>query len=884
MKFYLLTLLFFLPIYLYTQQFTEQTAISLTGVSSSSVAWGDYDNDGFLDILLTGYDNSGGVSKIYHNNGNNTFTEQTSISLTGVGGGSIVWGDYDNDGDIDILLTGYTNLNGCESKIYRNNGNNTFIEQTAISLTGVSSSSVAWGDYDNDGDLDILLTGYTCSTYVSKIYRNNNEGTFTEQTSISLIGIGSSSVAWGDYNNDGYLDILLTGWASGTIVSKIYKNNGDGTFTQQTSISLTPVNSSSVAWGDYDNDSYLDILLTGWASGSKIFSKIYRNNGDGSFTEQTSISLTGVQSGSVAWGDYDNDGYLDIILTGDIDFSYSKVSKIYRNNGNGSFTEQTSISLTDVGNSSVAWGDYDNDGDLDILLTGKSSSLGEVSKIYRNNNPTPNTLPTPPTNLSSNILGQEIIFNWNKSTDNETSQNGLRYNLVIGSSPNSVNILSPMSNRHNGYRRIISLGNTNHCNSWKIRGLGQGTYYWSVQAIDNTFAASSFSPEQSFSFQDFIVGYDRIEFYENVSPNSSNPMNLINVGNKIRFKIRIVNFLPQNILTAYGILSTNDPNILITDSTCTFNNVLSNQTVWSVDEFEIEPNSNIPLGSVVGFTLKVQQVLTPTGPWYSSFSFPVVPLIVDTSLMDDDNNPDSQGNGNGIVEPNETIETVPLISNISSNTIYKVSCTLKSPYSFADVWNNVSGVSGLVYDTYRYNLISNQQQPLLPGQQNIQPEVDYVFTYNASNIYQLPFNLIVSGYYGGEPGLYWYSGGVKMKWSSGFTLNQGYPPVSIKDEENKLPTEFALAQNYPNPFNPSTRISWQSPVSSWQTLKVYDVLGNEVATLVDEYKPAGNYEVEFSTVGMRHASSATSTLPSGVYFYQLRINDLIETKKMILLR
>ena len=230
-----------------------------------------------------------------------------------------------------------------------------FTEQTAISLTGVSSSSVAWGDYDNDGDLDILLTGYTCSTYVSKIYRNNNEGTFTEQTSISLIGIGSSSVAWGDYNNDGYLDILLTGWASGTIVSKIYKNNGDGTFTQQTSISLTPVNSSSVAWGDYDNDSYLDILLTGWASGSKIFSKIYRNNGDGSFTEQTSISLTGVQSGSVAWGDYDNDGYLDIILTGDIDFSYSKVSKIYRNNGNGSFTEQTSISLTDVGNSSVAW-------------------------------------------------------------------------------------------------------------------------------------------------------------------------------------------------------------------------------------------------------------------------------------------------------------------------------------------------------------------------------------------------------------------------------------------------------------------------------------------------------------------------------------------------
>ncbi len=124
----------------------------LTGISYGSAVWGDYDNDGYLDILLTGATSSGTpISKIYRNDGNNTFTEQTTISLPGVTFGSAVWGDYDNDGYLDILLTGSNSSYISISKIYRNNGNNTFTEQTAISLPGVSSGSAAWGDYDNDG-------------------------------------------------------------------------------------------------------------------------------------------------------------------------------------------------------------------------------------------------------------------------------------------------------------------------------------------------------------------------------------------------------------------------------------------------------------------------------------------------------------------------------------------------------------------------------------------------------------------------------------------------------------------------------------------------------------------------------------------------------------
>ena len=101
------------------------------------------------------------------------------------------------------------------------------------------------------------------------------------------------------------------------------------------------------------------------------------------------------------------------------------------------------------------------------------------------------------------------------------------------------------------------------------------------------------------------------------------------------------------------------------------------------------------------------------------------------------------------------------------------------------------------------------------------------------------------------------------------------PDVSeVESNTNLIPSDFSLYQNYPNPFNPSTTISWQVPVGSWQTFKIYDVLGNEVATLVDEYKPAGSYEVEWNASG----------LPSGIYFYQLKTENFIETKKMILMK
>jgi len=375
--------------------FSEVYAGSLAGVYQGNVAWGDYDSDGDLDILLTGVDGGTRISKVYQNTGGG-FSEVYTGSLTGVTNSSVAWGDYDNDGDLDILLMGNSDGGIPISKVYQNTDFG-FTEVYAGSLIGVEEGNVAWGDYDNDGDLDILLTGLDSeATRMSKVYQNTGNG-FSEVYTGSLASAGWSDAAWGDYDNDGDLDILLAGQDDSSNSVRVYRNQGEGGFVVESAASFIGVYQSSVAWGDYDNDGDLDILFAGNKSGSpSLITKIYRNDGGGTFSEETNASLPGVNLGSLAWGDYDNDGDLDILLTGCDDYPggcASHLAAVYRNDGGGTFITEANASLPGVAGSSVAWGDYDDDGDLDILLTGANYG-GYISKIYRNDDCSDNQPPT----------------------------------------------------------------------------------------------------------------------------------------------------------------------------------------------------------------------------------------------------------------------------------------------------------------------------------------------------------------------------------------------------------------------------------------------------------------------------------------------------------
>lgn len=476
--------------------YTEVTNALLTGLTNrGTTELGDYNNDGFLDIIMTGIDGAGSrTSRIYKNNGDDTFTDQSG-DLIGVEGGNAVWADYNNDGFLDIFHTGISNFS-VFSKLLRNNGDGTFSENTNLSLTPLEFSSGSFVDYNNDGYLDFIYSGRINFDFVTKIYKNNGNETFTEQVGISLPGVVNGTFDWGDFNNDGYVDLIYSGSSSGNWTTKIYKNNGNGNFTELQNTGFVIVTSGSTEWGDYDNDGYLDILICGMSSDYNCHAKLYRNNGDETFSHQTDVSLTGISSGTGSWGDYNKDGYLDILLVGST--WGSQISKIYRNNGAGSFSEDMSISLPGVGDGSGKWGDFDRDGDLDIILTGKTSDAQKITKLFRNNGFTPNQVPTVPTNLNSVVVGRDVTLSWDKATDFETNQSGLSYNLYIGTSPDKFDIHTPHADTALGLRTIVKRGLI-QTNQITLKNLNGGTYYWSVQAIDNNFSGSEFATQSGFS-------------------------------------------------------------------------------------------------------------------------------------------------------------------------------------------------------------------------------------------------------------------------------------------------------------------------------------------------------------------------------------------------
>ena len=478
----------------------------LENLSHGSPAWGDFDSDGDLDILLTGQKSAGSdyQSIIYRNDNPAAGLFNFHQSLTGVRPGNAygaAWGDYDNDGDLDIIITGDESGNPTNkiTKIYNNNGG--FFVDINTNIPGVWEGSVAWGDYDTDGDLDLLLTGNRgVGSYISEIYRNDGpdqaSGWIFSPIGAQLTDIWQGAGLWGDFDNDSDLDILLYGvYASGLYTTKIYRN--DDTNFVDINAGLTGIFNGCGAWGDYDSDGDLDILLSGDKGLFEPISKIYRNDGSGIFTD-INANIDGIRSGSCSWGDYDNDGDLDLIVLGTDTFNVT-ITKIYEND-NYTFPG-TAISLTGFYWSAATWGDYDNDLDLDILITGIQDGGNRYTQIVRNNSASPNTPPMRPSYRGWARGYTTLELTWHPANDMQTPSAGLSYNLKVGTTPGGSEILSPMSNP-DGYRKVVAMGNTNGDTTWTIEGLVPGAdYYLSVQTIDNTFTGSQFTDELNLKTQ-----------------------------------------------------------------------------------------------------------------------------------------------------------------------------------------------------------------------------------------------------------------------------------------------------------------------------------------------------------------------------------------------
>jgi hypothetical protein len=472
------------------QQFTE-TDPGLSKTAYPCVVWGDYDGDGDLDVLVAGVGKQDVAFATIYNNANGVFTN-SGISLLGLSRATAAWGDFDKDGDLDLAMTGLTSAQVPTTRIYRNDGG-TFAVVPG-SFPGVFAGSVAWGDYDGDGDLDLLVTGVTSASAtgvaVTRLYRNDG-GAFTSVTH-PFPNCYLGGVAWGDYDNDGDLDVVITGTAgTGALVAGLWRNDG-GTFTDA-GANLPGMDLGFAAWGDYDNDGDLDLLFGG-NSNDGFITRIYRNDG-GSLTN-ANAGLQDLLWSSAAWGDYDNDGDLDVMVVGYDAVAQVRRSILYRNN-EGTFVD-SGDTFHNVFLGTVSWADYDNDGDLDLMLAGNDSGL-DILSIYRNNNATSNTAPSAPTNLVVNVLGTSVEFSWDSASDAQTPAAGLNYNLRVGTTPGGSEIVPPHASSV-GYRRLPEMGNAQLGLTARLGNLKPGTnYFWSVQAVDTAFAGSPFAAEGGFT-------------------------------------------------------------------------------------------------------------------------------------------------------------------------------------------------------------------------------------------------------------------------------------------------------------------------------------------------------------------------------------------------
>lgn len=478
----------------------------------------DYDNDNDLDVFVSGYNFSSPsiyipYAAIYRND-NGTFVDiaaPVSQRCT-----AAKWGDYDNDGDADLAMHGLKN--GKYLTILYRNDNGTFVDVQASLGNPNSSGTLSWIDFDNDRDLDLFQTGYTGGGgRITKLYRNT-AGAFSE-VNAGLPPVSQSTVDWGDYDDDGDQDLLLggVGVKGASWFCRVYRNDS-GSFTPIES-GITPIADGDARWGDYDNDGDLDILISGWGSGSIV----YRND-DEAFV-RVDLGLPYPIRSSTQWSDYDHDGDLDILLSYSMNvWEFQGGTKIFRND-DGVFHDIHANVLTIIGE--VKWGDYDNDGDFDLLASGAIPTPGTgydndpvySTTIYQNvlpatpvqMSPKANQAPSVPARLTASVTGSTVTLSWDKSTDSPsvdgtpgTPQNGITYNLYIRDEHGKF-IVSPVSDLVTGNRKLSGdRGNASTNGHW-VKNLPQGKYYWSVQAIDHGFAASAFSQERIFYVGNYPV-------------------------------------------------------------------------------------------------------------------------------------------------------------------------------------------------------------------------------------------------------------------------------------------------------------------------------------------------------------------------------------------
>lgn len=472
------------------------------GLSNGAVSWGDWDKDGDLDVAIMGTSSETGAVTAIYENVDGAF-ENTNQNFLKLYDGDIAWVDINKDGWIDLVVSGYDTAP--RTKLYLNEAGRIFVETNDYGLPQLFSTTMAWGDLDNDGDFDIAISGIDENeNYVFYVmYFDPILNEFRQQSSqendYHWEGFINGDLKIVDVDLDGDNDIVYSGENS--------QGNAIGGIKTNTYIELSRNN-------EYDYDYYNDALrirkstfevakfLSSSSDNLSIIVSGEDDNGNtvlsSKYFNATTEMFPKLRNGDISVADYDNNGFNDLVFTGE-NLAGVPITKLFRQDKYGGFSE-SDIVLRGLRNSTADWVDYDMDGDLDLFLTGEDE-FGAQTLLYESDIANKkNAAPGKISGLVEEDLGNgNIRFSWDTPTDDYSDNLG--YVLRLGTTPGGTELSNTESDLETG-RRLISKSAPIYTNFFEMQ-LDPGIYYWAVQAVDPGLIGGVFSDEV-----DFVLTYE----------------------------------------------------------------------------------------------------------------------------------------------------------------------------------------------------------------------------------------------------------------------------------------------------------------------------------------------------------------------------------------
>ena len=660
------------------------------------------------------------------------------------------------------------------------------------------------------------------------LFSNNIQSqTFDLITEGAIVNDGgwNYGCAWGDYDKDGNEDLFVVNNETGNKNNFLYKNLGDGTFEKITTGILVNDGGSSYGctWGDYDNDGYLDLFVANCDENNFL----YHNNGNGSFTKITSGSIVndGGPSTDAAWGDYDNDGFLDLYVTN------LATNFQYHNNGDGTFTRILSgPPATENRNSTAcAWGDYDNDGFPDLFVANTGPNYNSL--FHNNGDGTFTKIVDDP--CVSDLEHFESV-SWG-DYDNDGYLDILAVPGIL--TYYSFNVYLYHNNRDGSFTRVTGIP---HDGIETAGGSG-------MIDVDNDgdldIVVSAYFGNNLLLINDGGGSFSQVNtgtLVENGNYNCGTGWADYDKDGDLDLFIAVNNYYGGNNRLFRN--NGNSNNWL--DVKCT-----GNHSNYSAIGAVVTASALINGNRVV----QRRDISSQTGTSQNS-------LIVHFGLRDaQDVDTVSIYWPSGITDRFYNVGAGLILQVVEGQTTVPVELASFTVNALGnDVvlkWTTATETNNRGFDIERKvcsAALTGKWEKIgfMAGSGTTTDPESY--SYSDINV---------------TAGNYFY----RLK-QIDFNGASSYS-TEIQVEVN-APSQFILAQNYPNPFNPATTINYQIPKTMFVTLKVYDILGREVAILVNQYRQAGKYETKFNA----------EHLPGGVYFYQLIAGDYTNTKRMILLK